>query len=71
MDGEVMALQHAPRVYRFSRLRPLPTVTERMEQDINKTAPQWTEDYEFDGYIGDATFYRHTKVATTIRRYYV
>lgn len=70
MDGEVMALKGAYPYYRFPRLQPIPSVID-MSQDVSKPVPMHEEVYERDGNKGSVVFYRHSKVAITIRRYYI
>ena len=69
-DGEVMALKEPYPFWRFTRLQPLPYYADWGKIDIKTTAPIHEEVYERDSDKGSVVFYRHSKVATTIRRYY-
>ena len=70
MDGEVIALKEPYPYWRFARPQPLPSYADLAKVDISKPAPIHQEVYERDGDKGSVVFYRHSKVATTIRRYY-
>ena len=71
MDGEVMVLKEPYPVWRFPRPRPLHSYANWETIDISKPTPILEEVYERDGDKGSVVFYRHSKVATTIRRYYI
>ena len=69
MDGEIIMLERAYPFYRFPRRVPMSSMIVT-DKDPSKTVPIWTEDYELDVEHNRIAFYRHTKVGTSIRRYY-